>query len=352
MAIRAKVSSNLTYADADGNILIFWNAATPVLPHPYREGEPSTALSSDGVWTELYPFEDLPQLLNPRGGYVQNANDPPYYYNLHEPLSPERYPENFPDPRLRFRSQNSLELVHTDEILTLEEMVELKHSMKMVLADRVKEDLVAAVRAREAGGEMEEAIGLVEAWDNTVGRESRGSTLFEIWAQRYFEEVEEDDQFREPWSREAPMGTPRGLGDPEAAADAFRWAVDEMKSRFGSWDVTWGEVHRIRAGEKDIAVGGCASALGCFRVLGYVEDEDGRFKVYRGDGWVLAVEFSDPPRAYSILAYGNSNREDSPYFYDQAELFADNRMKPVAFTEEDIRADLVRSYRPGEERER
>jgi acyl-homoserine-lactone acylase len=128
--------------------------------------------------------------------------------------------------------------------------------------------------------------------------------------------------------------------------------VEETKARFGSWDVPWGEVHRIRAGDKDIAVGGCASALGCFRVLGYVTDDDGRFKVYRGDGWVLAVEFADPPRAYSILAYGNSNREDSPYFYDQAELFAENRMKRVAFSEEEILGEMVARYRPGEERRR
>jgi len=45
---------------------------------------------------------------------------------------------------------------------------------------------------------------------------------------------------------------------------------------------------------------------------------------------VLAVEFGDPPRAYSVLAYGNSNQEDSPYFYDQAEMFANNTLKPVA----------------------
>lgn len=350
MRIRAKVSSNLTYADADGNILLVWNAAIPVLPHEYRGDGSTVAHSSQEVWTRLYPFDELPQLLNPRGGYVQNANDPPYYYNLYEPLDPDRYPENFPEPRLRFRSQNSLELVHTDEVLTLEEMVELKHSMKMILADRVKDDLVAAVRGRGTGGKVARAIDLVASWDNTVGRESRGSTLFEIWAQRYFQVVPEENQFSEDWSREAAMRTPRGLGDLEGAVDAFEWAVDEMERRFGSWDVAWGEVHRIRAGDKDIAVGGCASALGCFRVLGYVEDDDGKFSVYRGDGWVLAVEFSDPPRAYSILAYGNSNREESPYFYDQAELFADNRMKPVAFTEEDIQADLVRRYRPGEER--
>ena len=352
MRIRAKVSSNFTYADADGNILLFWNAAIPVLPHRFMGDTAVVATSTDAVWTELYPFDQLPQLLNPPGGYVQNSNDPPYYTNLNEILSPERYPDNFPQPRLRFREQNSLELIHGDRILTLEEMVELKHSMKMILADRVKDDLVTAVRNRNPGGDASEAMELVSRWDNTVGRESRGSTLFEIWADRYFTVTDTAVQFREAWSREDPMNTPRGLGDMDGAADAFEWAVEETKTRFGSWDVPWGEVHRIRAGDKDIAVGGCASALGCFRVLGYVTDDDGRFKVYRGDGWVLAVEFSDPPRAYSILAYGNSNREDSPYFYDQAELFADDRMKRVAFSEEEILGETVARYRPGEERRR
>jgi len=352
MRIRAKVSSNFTYADADGNILLFWNAAIPVLPHDYSRDGVALATTSDEVWTELYPFDELPQLLNPKGGYVTNTNDPPYIFNLNEPLNRKDYPPNFPEPRLRFRSQNSLELLNTDQLLSLEEMVELKHGMKMILADRVKDDLVASVRGRKPGGEVAEAIELVASWDNTVGRESRGSTLFEIWSQRYFETTPADDQFRDPWSEDEPMLTPRGLGNLEGAADAFAWAVEETKNRFGSWDVAWGEVHRIRAGDKDIPVGGCASALGCFRVLGYVEDDDGKFKVYRGDGWVLAVEFSDPPRAYSILGYGNSNREESPYYYDQAELFADNRMKPVAFTEEDIARQLVMRYRPGEERRR
>jgi acyl-homoserine-lactone acylase len=348
MKIRAKVSSNLTYADADGNVHLVWNAAIPVLPHPPSGDSSVVAMGSDDVWTELYPYDELPQLLNPRGGYVQNSNDPPYYTNLNEPLDPDSYPPNVPEPRLRFRSQNSLELVHTNRILSLEDMVELKHSMKMVLADRVKDDLVAAVRGRHDSGEIRRAVDLVAGWDNTASRESRGSTLFEAWAFRYFEITDPDRQFREPWSPGDPLRTPRGLGDPNRAADAFEWAVAETRDRFGAWDVTWGEVHRIRAGELDLPVGGCASALGCFRVLGYREGEDGRYEVYRGDGWVLAVEFDDPPRAYSVLAYGNSNREASPHFYDQAELFADNEMKPVAFTEEEIAADLVRRYRPGQ----
>lgn len=67
----------------------------------------------------------------------------------------------------------------------------------------------------------------------------------------------------------------------------------------------------------------------------------------RGDGWVLAVE-QDPPRAYSILAYGESAQPESPY-YAQAALFARGELKELAFTEEAIQEQLIREYQPGEE---
>ena len=62
---------------------------------------------------------------------------------------------------------------------------------------------------------------------------------------------------------------------------------------------------------------------------------------------MFAVEFGDTPRAYSILAYGQSSREDSPHHTDQLEMFARGEMKEVAFTEQEIERDLLRSYRPG-----
>ena len=352
LAIRAKPSSNFTYADADGNILLFWNASIPLLPHPPSGDSAVVATSSAQVWTELYPFDQLPHHLNPEGGYVQNANDPPYYSNLFEPLDPDRYPENFEKPVLRFRSQNSLELVHNDRVLSLEDVVALKHAKKMILADRVKDDLVAAVRARHDEGEVREAIDLVAGWDNTVGKESRGSTLFELWSQRYFATTDTAAQFREGWSRDDPARTPRGVGSPESAVAAFEWAVTETGDRWGGWDVAWGEVHRVRAEGIDLPVGGCSSSLGCFRRLDYRRDEDGRYRVNNGDAWILAVEFGETPRAYSVLAYGNSNQPGSPRYYDQAEMFAEERMKPVAFTDEEIVRDLVARYRPGVERSR
>ena len=363
MRIRAQPSSNFTYADRKGNIFYLWNAAVPDLPHPSGEDEMAVAASrSAEVWTQLVEFDGLPQLLNPQGGYLHNENDPFHYTNLNQEFDPSDYPANFPEPRLRLRSQHALELIHNDRKLTLEEVVDLKHSMRMLLADRIKEDLIVAVRNSNPEPELSRAIQLIENWNNTVAAESRGAELFRVWFEHY---LLDDDMrngltrgrwekawetaFRHPWNPDEPLTTPRGLSNPDRAVEAFRRAAIETKQKYGGWDVAWGEVHRLQRGSVDVPIGGCASFLGCFRVLNFEESESGKWVASRGDAWILAVEFSDPPRAYSVLAYGQSSKEDSPHHADQAELFARGQLKKVAFTEEEIRVQLLRKYRPGSE---
>ena len=161
--------------------------------------------------------------------------------------------------------------------------------------------------------------------------------------------------FAEPWTAEKPTTTPRGLKDPARAARAFSQAVEDITRRYGDVAIAWGDVHRVRRGTVDVPVGGCGGVLGCFRVLNFATNPDGKRSVIGGDGWVLAVEFGaksgnamqTAPRAYSVLGYGQSPREDSPYFSDQAAMFASGEMKRVAFIERDIEAQTVKRYRPG-----
>ena len=350
MRMRARINSNFTYADRAGNIYYVWNASIPALPHPSGGDTAAIPVSrTSDVWTRYVPFDSLPQVLNPKGGYVHNENDPPHFTNLRQPLDSTRFPANFPKPQLRLRSQHALELIDRTRKLSLEDVVRLKHSMRMLLADRVKADLIAAVRAAAPPSDIVAAAELLQRWDNTVAPESRGGTLFEIWWRRYSMNVRaESALFARSWTAAEPMRTPRGLADRVRAAEAFAWAVDETKRRFGSWDVAWGDVHRVRTGEVDVPVGGCGGELGCFRVLSFRPDRDGKLVANGGDGWVLAVEFTEVPRAYSILAYGQSPRDDSPHHSDQAEMFARGEMKKVVFAERDVEAHTIRRYRPGE----
>ena len=367
MRLRAHPRSNFTYADAEGNIFFLWNAAIPRFPHPFDAARAVPVTRRDEVWTALHELDDLPQLLNPVGGYVRNENDGPWLTNLEAPLDPADYPEYFEAHEFSLRSQHAQQLVGGDERLSLEDVLRRKHSYRMLLADRVKDDLVAVARgglgteALDTGGvdpaRVAAALALLERWDNTAAPESRGGVLFEQWWTRYTEALEadadpasEDEEvefFAVPWSSEAPTETPRGLADPELAARVFPAAVVETVERFGAWDVAWGDVHRVRRGDVDVPVGGCAGRLGCYRVVNFRDEEDGRRRAVGGDGWVLGVEFTSPPRAFSVLAYGQSRREASPHHADQAAIFARGEMKAVAFTREDVERAAERRYRPG-----
>jgi acyl-homoserine-lactone acylase len=350
MRLRALVTSNFTYADRAGNIYYLWNAAIPWLPHDAGGDEATPVRETRDFWTRYVPFEDLPQMRNPPGGYLQNENDSPHFANVRGKIQTANAYPNIEPPRLRLRSQHAIALIDNGRKFSLEDVVRLKHSYRMLLADRVKEDLVTAAAATKPAGDMAAAMALLRRWDNTAGPDSRGAVLFELWWTRYAEGRPPAEQFADVWSETEPLKTPRGLADPARAVEALAWAATEAKARYGRLDVPWGEIHRVRRGDVDVPVGGCSGALGCFRVLSFAPDADGALVATSGDAWVLAVEFGDVPRAYSVLAYGQSPRPESPWHADQAEMFARGELKKVAFTARDVDAGAVVRYRPGEAR--
>lgn len=360
MNMRARMNSYFTYADREGNIFIVWNAALPKLPHP--KVDDLTAIEAKGikdVWTEFVPFDDLPQWFNPPGGYVHNENSSPHYSNVRGPVVTENKYPNIEPPRLSLRSQLAIQLIDNDDKYSLEDVVKLKHSYRALLADRVKDDLLKAVRESSPTGDVAAAAELLGKWDNTTSHESKGSVIFQEWWRHYSGITESNrtglpdaQRYAKVWDVKDPFNTPSGLADPKRAAASFAWAVDEVKKRWGSYDVAWGEVYRVRRGTVDEPVGGCGNDLGCFRILTYSRQDDGKMAAVGGDGWVFAVEFGDVPRAYSVLAYGQSRLPDSPYHADQAAMFARGEMKPVAFTEADINKQAIKRYRPGENKVR
>ena len=357
MRMQAHTESNHTYADRDGNVFYVWNAAQPQFPH--APGYDTTAVPAAGtsdVWTAITPWDSLPQLRNPTSGYLQNANDPFHYTNLDAIIDSTRFPPPFSRPDLRLRSQLSLALITAQEQVSLEDVLRLKMSYRMMAAERWKDDLIAAVQATGPSGDVADALDILRAWDNTVAPDSRGAVLFTMWFRGYVAADPGDtrgynDRWKTMWGQHfdpgEPVTTPYGFADEARVVRIFATAVEETKAVFGGLDIAWGEVHRLRLGELDLPIGGCPGSFGCFRVLWFDDAEDGKEVVGGGDGWVIAVEFTpDGPRARSILAYGESNDPASPHHTDQAEMFVRGEFKEVRFTEEAIADDLIREYRP------
>ena len=351
MRIRALITSNYTYADRAGNIFYLWNTALPSLPH-VPGGDQATPVRAMGdLWTRYVPLEELPQFLNPLGGYLHNENDSPHFANVRQKINTvNKYPTIEP-PSLRLRSQHAIGLLDNQRKFSLESVVRTKHSYKMLLADRVKPDLINAVAATKPSGEVAQALALMGKWDNTAAPASRGGALFEVWWGRYSQGRQPAQQYQ-PSCGMRRIRCARRAVSPTPHAPLRHSSGLSPRRRRGTAAWTWRGVTFTACGGEpwtspSADVRGRWAASGCSRSRATTPTAS--WWRTSGDGWVLAVEFgATVPRAYSVLAYGQSPRPDSPWHADQAAMFAKGELKRVAFTTRDIDAQAVTRYRPGQ----
>lgn len=327
------------YADREGHIMHLFNGQVPVRAEGDFEfwqgiipGDTSTTM-----WTKTHPYRDLPRVLDPPSGWLQNANDPPWTTTFPLVLNPDNYPPYMaPRGPMNFRAQRSARMLAEDERISLAEMVEYKHSTRMELADRLLDDLIPV--ALKQGSEMvRRAAEVLKAWDRKTDADSRGAVLFAFWC----EEMDYTRLFTIPWNEDAPRTTPDGLADPRSAHLALDAASAKVEAAYGALDVRWGDVFRLRYGNIDLPANGGTGDLGIFRVLDFAPNKNGHFESVSGDSYIAAIEFSDPVRAMVLTSYGNATQPGSPSVSDQLRLFARKQLRPVWRSRKEIEAHLA-----------
>ena len=332
----------IIYADRDGRVMHLFNGRVPVRPKGDWDWRGTVPGDTDQtLWTATHRYRDLPRVLDPPSGWLQNANDPPWTTTFPRALKPANFPAYMAPRWMSFRAQRSARMLADDEEISFEELVRYKHSTRMELADRILDELLPAAK-RYGSANARRAAAVLEAWDRRADAASRGAVLFQAFADKGAERFPHSTLFATPWSETSPRITPDGLSDPAGAVAVLEAAANEVKSDYGSLDVAWGEVHRLRIDDVDLPANGGASELGIFRVTNFRPDGDARFRAEGGDSFVALVEFSQPVRAMVLLSYGNSSQPGSPHRSDQIGLYSQKKLRRAWLSRHEIEDNLSR----------
>lgn len=335
---------NTLYANRGGDILFRYEGRMP-----RRSGGDYASWqgiqpghSAANLWTSYYGAEALPRLLNPVSGFVQNANDPPWFATYPALLDPTKYPPYIAQPALDFRAQHSLRTVQSDASISFDELVQAQLDNRVELAERV---LPALLPTLAADPKLARAARVLTSWDRTFSADARGAVLFLSWV----EELggAEGEWFAEPWQKEQPLTTPRGLRDPDLARRALTRAVRRTVETHGRLDVRYGDVYRLRLGRYDLPASTGPVAYGTYSAAEFAPDRAHRQSAWGGDTFVAVVSFGTTPRAVGLLTYGNASQPTSPHVGDQLRLFSARTLRPLWLTRAEVEQHLERREQAG-----
>jgi acyl-homoserine-lactone acylase len=145
-----------------------------------------------------------------------------------------------------------------------------------------------------------------------------------------------------------------------ARIQALETAVADLERDWGTAFVAWGEINRLQrpvngafSDERpSTPVAGSSGLFGLLHEFNSMPTE-GQKRWYGrgGNSYVSVVEFGPKVGARTVIPFGQSADPTSPHYRDQSEIYGRGEFKPAWTALEEVRANAVRSYRPGEKDE-
>lgn len=330
---------NIIYGDKDGNIMYLFNGNIPKRPvgdYAFWRGTVD-GTKPEYLWNSIHAYGDLPKVVNPPGGFIQNCNDAPWVCSWPQVLDPSDYPAYMAPKSMLLRPQRAVNLVLAHPEVSFEQLAAIKMDTGIEAADRFLDDLFLAVDAYPYTAAIE-AAEVLKAWDRRTDADSKGAVLFARWFDKLPHTI-----FKIPWSLEHPVSTPDGLNDQKLAVELLIRAADETRQKYGTLDISWGSIHRFRMNNLDLPANGGPGEYGIFRTIGYADDPDGKKRAVFGDTYIAVTEFSDPVRAMVLLGYGNATQPGNLHAGDQLGLMAAKKLRPALLNRNDIVHNLEKS---------
>lgn len=286
----------------------------------------------------IFPADQLPQLQ--RTDYVQHSNDSAWMANPKAPLSgfsPVISQDNIGlGPRARFALQRLQTL--EQQPITVTDLQDMVMDNEVYLAGQVMPDLLTFC-AKHLGADaaaLQPLCTSLKNWDQRANLDSGVGLVHFINLVQHLQQI--PDAWRVAFDPAHPLTTPSGLAiDRAPVAKALRAAMLASSAEVSKLGQTrWGDIQV--SGQTPIHGG--PQELGIYNAMQTVPRADGKREVVSGTSYLQIVSFDDKgPNAVGVLAFSESSNPASAYSKDQTQAFSEKKLRPLPFTEAQIKAD-------------
>lgn len=312
LSMTASPSINQVYADKDGNIAHYYNAMMPMRP----EGEEFKEIDWRGlipgdrsslIWHGYYPFERMPQTVNPPAGIVYNANNSPFRSSFGDGQpQPQNYAQSMGiQTNMTNRALRIETLFGEDLSISREDLHAYKYDNRYAegsVVDKVIQRLLDL--SFEAGSDQQTGQNLLRKWSLGTDADDKAAALGVLTTSPFV------------------MAIMRDQPEPELTT-VFQNALTQLQNHFGRLDPSWGEVNRLVRGDNSWPISGAPDVLRA--VYGVFDEDVGYQRATAGDSYIMFIEWTPDGKvsSHSIHNFGSATMDEtSIHFADQAPIFA------------------------------
>ena len=356
---------NTIYADKHGDIFYLYNGIVPKRDPSFDWNQPVDGSDPRTEWQGIHPLADLPQVLNPASGYIQNCNSTPYTTTDDAGPAIGDYPDYMVEDRHddKRRAKVSRMILRDAHDITFDKWQELSFDTTIYWAvselPRYQQEMV---KLRETDpnlvAKVEPYLNHLLDWNCVGTLESTQATLCIAWYEELYGFGYPAETLKPPFVSNVPE-----------QLKALVNAAQKLQKTYGDWKVPYGQVNRLQR-HPDVSdfyripfsdslaslpSAGMPGPPGVVFTMYFTPSVHlPPFKLMKnhyavvGTSYMCIVEFGDRIKSKSLLPYGTSGNPKSPHFFDQAELMSKKQLKDNWIYWDDVEKAAKRVYHPGE----
>ena len=359
---------NIVYADKEDNIFYFYNGQVARRDPQFEWSKPVDGSDPRTEWRGFHTADEMPQVLNPPSGYVQNCNSSPFTTTTKGMGNPklEAFPSYMVEDKHddKRRAKRAREILEPLRNVSFERFTDLCFDTRLYWAAhelpkyRAALKRLAATNPKLAHRVRPYLEHMTSGWDYRITAKSTQATLCEAW-------------YEELYGADYPGETmlAKYAGNTEKQLSALVRVAEKLRAIHGRWQIGYGDVFRIQrvanaADLLDLKFSDARPSLPSVAGHGpmgivltqyytpsihipFVFSQKRRYGVV-GTTYLAAYEFGPKIRSATLTQFGASSDDKSPHFEDQARLLSQRKMKKDLFYWDDVLAESVTFYQPGE----